>query len=155
MAKKKISTNNIADCVLYGVIGLLLIILRASALEILMTIVGALLIVRGVLDVVNSKDLVRGVIEIAIGVVIIVCGWLIADVVLLVLGVLLTIKSAMEIAKNYKKGFKANLENIVTLVIGVLLIVAKWALMDAMCVIAGVIFLINAVLALLGKNLSK
>ena len=157
MAKKKtsISTNNIVNCAVYGVIGLLLIILKAGSLGILMTVVGVLLIGLGVLDALKGKDIVKGAVEIVCGLAIIVCGWLIADLVLLILGIVLAIKSAMELAKNYKKGFKANLEPIVTLVIGILLIVAKWALMDTMCVIAGVIFLINAVLALFGKKLSK
>ena len=62
MAKKKtsISTNNIVNCAVYGVIGLLLIILKAGSLGILMTVVGVLLIGLGVLDALKGKDIVKG-----------------------------------------------------------------------------------------------
>ena len=157
MAKKKVSfsTNNVVNAIIYGVIGLLLIILKAGSLNILMTAIGVLFIALGVMDIVKAKDLTKGIIECALGVVVIVCGWLIADIVLLILGIVLIVKSVMEIAKTYKKGFKANLPSIVTLVIGIVLVVAKWALMDVMCVIAGVIFLVDAILMLMGKELLK
>lgn len=157
MAKTKmdLSTNNILTCLFYAVIGLLLIILQGGSLGILMTIIGVLLIVLGIVDIINNKDLTKGLIELGIGIAIIVCGWLIADIVLLVFGVLLIVMGAMDLFKNFGKGFAALLSPIVTIVIGILLVVAKWALMDVMCIIAGVIFLINAVLVLFGKKLTK
>lgn len=158
MAKKQkfsLSLNNVLTCAVYAVIGLLLVILQGGSLGILMTVVGALLVVLGIVDIVKEKDTVKGIIEAVLGVAIIVCGWLIADIVLLVLGIVLIIKGIMEIIKNYKKGFVANLSAIVTIVAGILLVVAKWALMDIMCIIAGAIFLVNAVLALFGKSFIK
>lgn len=154
-AKSSISLNAILTSVLYAVVGLLLIILKGGSLGILMTIVGVLLIALGVIDVVKNKQTVKGIIEAVIGVAIIVCGWVVADIVLLVLGVVLIVKGALELFKNFKNGFGAMLSPIITIVIGILLVVAKWALMDVLCIIAGVIFLINAVLVLLGKKLIK
>lgn len=155
MAKNKLSfsSNDLVNAIVYGVIGLLLIILKAGALGILMTAVGVLFIALGVMDIVKTKDITKGIIELVCGIAIIVCGWLIAGIVLLVLGAVLVVKSVMELAKTYKLGFKANLPSILTLVVGILLIVAKWALMDLMCIIAGVIFLADAVLMLLGKKI--
>lgn len=157
MAKKRkkasISNNNILNCVVYAVIGILLLVLKAGSLGILMTAVGALLIVMGLMDILNEKDFTKGAIEMALGLAIIICGWVIADIVLLIFGIVLIVKGALELFKNLKKGFVANLSSIVLIVIGVLLVVAKWAFMDVMCTIAGVIFLINAVLALFGKKL--
>ncbi len=161
MAKKKtkskssISLNAILTSVLYAVIGLLLIILKGGSLGILMTVVGVLLIVLGVVDIVKNKDTLKGIIEAVIGIAIIVCGWVVADIVLLVLGIVLIVKGVMELFKNFKNGFGAMLSPIITIVIGVLLVIAKWALMDVLCIVAGVIFLINAVLVLLGKKLIK
>ena len=157
MAKTKmdLSTNNILTCAFYAIIGLLLIILQGGSLGILMTIIGVLLIVMGVVEIINNKNLTKGLIELAIGIAIIVCGWLIADIVLLVFGVLLIVMGAMELFNNYKKGFEALISPIITIIVGILLVVAKWALMDVMCIIAGVIFLINAVLVLFGKKLTK
>ena len=151
--KKKISfSNNILNCIVYAAIGILLIVLKAGSLGILMTAVGALLIFLGLLDIFNQKDLAKGIIELVLGAGIIICGWLVADIVLLVLGIVLIVKGAMELFKNFKKGIVANLSSIVLVVIGVLLVVAKWALMDVMCIVAGVVFLINAALILLGKK---
>lgn len=154
-SKTKISTNNILTCAIYAVIGLLLIILRGGSLNILMTVVGALLIVMGIVDLVKNKDTVKGLIEAVIGVAIIVCGWLVVDIVLLVFGILLILKGVVEVIRNYKSGFKAVLSPIVTIIIGVLLVIAKWTLLDVICIIAGVVFLVNAVLVLFGKKLVK
>jgi len=120
-----------------------------------MTIVGALFIVLGVIDIVQNKDVKKGVIELVIGVAIIVCGWLIADIVLLVFGVLLIVKGVMDLIPVVKSDFSSMISPIVTIIIGVLLVVAKWALMDVLCIVAGVIFIINAVLILLGKAPNK
>lgn len=157
MANKKLdlSMSNIMACAFYGIIGLLLVMLQSGSLGILMTIVGALFIVLGVIDIVQNKDVKKGVIELVIGVAIIVCGWLIADIVLLVFGVLLIAKGVMDLIPVVKSDFSSMLSPIVTIVIGVLLVVAKWALMDVLCIVAGVIFIINAVLILLGKAPNK
>lgn len=154
MAKKKLtfSANNIVNAIVYGVIGLLLIILKGGSLGILMTVVGALLCVMGVMDIAKGKDAIKGIVELICGVAIIVLGWLVADIVLLVFGIVLIVRSAMELIKNYKNGFAANLSSIVSLVIGILLVVAKWALMDVLCIVAGVIFLVDAVLMFVGKK---
>ena len=153
--KMDLSTNNIITCAVYAIIGLLLVILQGGSLGILMTVVGVLLIVLGVVDIVKNKDFTKGLIEAIIGVAIIVCGWLIADIVLLILGVLLIVMGVLDLIKNIKGGLMAMLSPIITIVIGVLLVIAKWALLDVFCIIAGVIFLINAVLVLFGKSIVK
>lgn len=153
--KLNLSANNIAMSVIYAVIGLLLVILKGGSLGVLMTVVGVLLIAVGMLDIIQTKDVTKGIIELAIGVIIIVCGWLIADIVLLIFGILLIVKGVIDVINNYKNGFTALIAPIVTVVLGILLVVAKWVLMDVFCIIAGIIFIINAVLILFGKNLVK
>ncbi len=163
MAKKKkttlkLSMNNIVTCVVYAIIGILLLVFQSGLLNVVMTVVGVLLIVLGILDILDKKDTVKGIVEIALGVVIIVCGWLVAEIVLLVLGIVLIVKSALEIVNNYKAGIRGLISPIVTAVIGVILVIAPWVawtLMDILCIVAGVIFLVDAVLALFGKSLSK
>ena len=150
--KLNLSTNNLIMCAVYAIIGLLLIILQGGSLGILFTIIGVLFILLGVVDIVNNKDTTKGVIEIAVGAIVLLCGWLIAEIVLLILGVVLIVYGIMEISKNYKSGFMAILSPIITIIIGVLLVIAKWALLDVFCIIAGVIFLINAVLVLFDKG---
>ena len=158
MAKKNLkmdlSPSNLVACLVYAVIGILLIALKGGSLSYLMTAVGALLIILGVVDIINGKDLIKGIVEIAIGVAVIALGWLLVDIVLLVFGVLLIVKGVLELIKIYKKGFMAMLPSLVTIVIGILLVVSKWALLDVICIIAGIVFIVNAVLTLFGKKLA-
>ena len=149
-----LSLNTLVTCALYAVIGVLLLILRGGSLEILMTVAGVFLIVLGIIDIVKNKNLVKGLIEALIGVAIILCGWLIADIVLLVFGIILIVKGGMDLYATRKQGFMSMLPAIVVIAIGVLLVIAKWALLDVMCIIAGVVFIINAVLVLFGKKLA-
>lgn len=156
MAKSKLSLSmtNILNCVLYAVIGILLLIFKADSLDILFTIVGILFIALGVYDVI-MKSLIRGVIEAVIGIVILVCGWTIAEWVLLIFGILLIVKGALDLIQNLHRGLIAWVMPIVTIVLGVLLVVSKFQALDIIFIIAGIIFLVNAVLALFGTSLSK
>ena len=158
MAKKKakldLSSQNIITCAVYAIIGVLLLVLKAGSLGILMTVAGVLLIVLGVVDILG-KDLVKGLIQAGIGVAIIACGWTIAEWVLLIFGVLLIIKGVLDLFKVFKNGLMAILPAIVTIIIGALLVVSKFALLDLICIIVGVVFIINAVLMLFGKKLGK
>ena len=154
-AKLKLTTSNILTCVVYAVIGALLCIFKGGSLNILMTIVGALLFVLGIIDLVKNKQTGKGIIEAVLGVAIIICGWLVTGLVLLILGGVLIVKGVMEIIKNHKAGFVANLSSIMVVIIGVLLVISKWVLLDVMCIIAGVLFIVNGVLALFGKTLIK
>ena len=99
--KLDLSLENILNCAVYAIIGLLLVILQGGSLGILMTVVGALMIVLGVVDIIKNNDMTKGIIEAVVGVLIIVCGWLIADIVLLIFGIALIIKGVMEIVKCY------------------------------------------------------
>ena len=152
MKKLNLNKNNLINCAIYAVIGLLLIIFKSSSLGILMTLIGVLLIATGILDVVNNQDKTKGIVEIVIGLVIIICGWMIANIVLLIFGILLIIKGAIECYQKYKLGINAILPAIVNIVIGVILVIARWTLIDVFCVIAGVIFIIDAILMLLNKE---
>ena len=156
MAKLKLdlSPQNLITAGLYAVVGIMLVILKAGSIEILMTVIGALFIILGVVDAVNKKNTTKAILEIAIGVAIIVCGWLIADIVLLVFGVFLILRGVIDVWKNRKEDLPLLLSPIACIIIGALLVIAKWAFMDIMCLIAGIIFIANAVLVLLGKKLA-
>ena len=154
--KLDLSTHTLLSCLFFAVVGILLLVLRAGSLEILMTVAGVLLIILGIVDVFKDKDYLEGIIQIGIGVAIIVLGWLLVEILLLILGIVLVIKGVLDIVKNYKNGFLAILPALITIVVGIILIVTKWAwtIIDILCIIAGIIFLINAVLTLFGKKIS-
>lgn len=155
--KLDLSLSNLFTCALYAIIGLMLIVMQGGSLGVVMTVVGVLFIVLGIIDIAKSKDLVKGLIEIVIGVVIITCGWLLVNLILLIFGILLIVKGILDISKTYKKGFMALLPAIITLVLGILLAFTNFAgnLINIICLIVGIIFVINAVLTLFGKKLGK
>ena len=154
--KLDLSAHNLLSCLFFAVVGILLLALRAGSLEILMTVAGVLLIILGIVDVFKDKDYLEGIVQIGIGVAIIVLGWLLVEILLLILGIVLVIKGVLDVVKNYKNGFLAILPALITIVVGIILIVTKWAwtIIDILCIIAGIIFLINAVLTLFGKKIS-
>ena len=149
---KNAKLNTLLTAGLYAVIGILLIILKGGSLNILMTIVGALFIVMGVIDIFKGGDFLEGFIKIVIGGAIIAFGWALTEFVLLIFGILLIIKGVLDLLKLRGKGLKAMLPAIAITVIGILLVISKWALLDIICIIAGIVFIVNAVLILLGKK---
>ena len=154
MAKKKLNDQAIINAIALIVLGILFCIFRAGMINALLTIVGVVLIGLGVYDIVK-KNYIPAVIEIILGIAVIVCGWTILDIALLVLGIGLVIYSVYQIvmiAKDFKKkGWMALIKPIITLIIGVFLIVAKWFLVDWVFIVIGVIFIINGIMALLQK----
>ena len=154
MAKKKLNDQAIINAIALIVLGILFCIFRAGMINVLLTIVGVVLIGLGIYDIVK-KNYIAAVIEIILGIAVIVCGWTILDIALLVLGIGLVIYSVYQIvmiAKDFKKkGWMALVKPIITLIIGVFLIVAKWLLVDWVFIVIGVIFIINGIMALLQK----
>ena len=154
MAKKKPNDQAIINAIALIVLGILFCIFRAGMINVLLTIVGVVLIGLGIYDIVK-KNYIAAVIEIILGIAVIVCGWTILDIALLVLGIGLVIYSVYQIvmiAKDFKKkGWMALVKPIITLIIGVFLIVAKWLLVDWVFIVIGVIFIINGIMALLQK----
>ena len=153
-SKKKSNTklNTYLTAGLYAVIGILLIVLRGKSLDILMTIVGALFVITGIVDLLKGGELLGSVIKIGIGAAIIIFGWTLTDLVLLIFGILLIVKGVLDLLGLRGKGIKDMLPAIVTIVIGIMLVVSKWALLDVICIIAGIVFIVNAVLVILGKK---
>ena len=160
MAKLRLNNDNIVTAVLYGVLGVLLCVLRMGMLNVLMTLVGILFLVVGIYDIVmylshRANNLPRGIIETLIGVVIIVCGWTITTWVLIVFGVLLAIKGVIDLV-HYVQAHRHDTPTLVGIIlliaVGIILCIAPFAIGDIICIIVGVLCLINAVLALYGKT---
>ena len=152
-AKLDLTSANLLTALAYAVVGVLLIMLKGSSIEILMTVFGALLIVAGLVDFFGNNDFFEGLIKIAIGVAIIVFGWALTQLVLFLLGALLIVKGVIDFLKMYKKGLSTCLPALATILVGVLLVCAKW--LDILFVVAGFIFIIDAILTLFGKRIVK
>ncbi len=150
MAKKK--SNNLLNAVLYILVGILLCVFKASVLNWAMTAVGAILIVYGILRCLRD-EIMGGVITAAVGVVIIWGGWSFVDLVLLILGVVLAVKGILDLVtySRYKNSM-AVLASILTVIVGVALAINKWALLDWLFIVLGVVLIVDGLLMALGKN---
>ena len=163
---EKIKTNQLISSILLIVIGVLFCALRAQFVSVLLTVVGVVLIILGVLDLI-AKNWVVGAIELAVGIIIIACGWTIVDITLLILGIVLVVYAVYAFASNASRLKTASkydkamiiLSPVVLLTIGILLIVAKWEMVDAVFIVLGVIALLEGIVLLLKafgkKNTAK
>ena len=140
MAKKKIHTpGDLYTSILYVIVGVLLVIFRNQMLGWAMTIAGIFFIVSGVLDVLK-KNYSGGAISLIVGIAIILFGWLMAGIVLLVLGILIAIKGGVALFEVLKKK-NADLLDIIfpaaTIVIGLVLAFGNG--LEILLIIAGVL----------------
>lgn len=142
-------TNNMVYALLYVIVGILFIVFKSGMLNWLMTIIGVVFIALGVYDIIKKK-ITNGIIEAAIGVVVIVGGWVFVEIVLIVFGALLIVKGATDLISLFKgsKNVVSIIVAILTIALGVLLIVSKWVALDWMFIVIGVVFIVEGAFSL-------
>ncbi len=153
MAKRKSkSGNNLINAILYILVGILFCVFRGGVIDWAMTAIGVVWIVTGILTILRG-GIVEGVISMAVGALVIMGGWLFVDLVLLIFGVIIAAKGIIELVKALPRGnINAVISAAVTTVVGLMLVVSKWALLDWLFIVIGVVLVIDGVLLLLGKK---
>ncbi len=143
-------TNNMVYALLYVIVGILFIVFKSGMLNWLMTIIGVVFIALGVYDIIKKK-ITNGIIEAAIGVVVIVGGWVFVEIVLIVFGALLIVKGVTDLISLFKgsKNVVSIIVAILTIALGVLLIVSKWVALDWMFIVIGIVFIVEGAFSLL------
>ena len=150
MAKKQ--SLSISSPLLYIILGALLVLFKDQMLGWAMTIAGIFFIVMGVLDVLK-KNLSSGLVNLFIGVAIIAAGWLIAGIVLLVLGLFIAFRGVMDllaVLKLKSKGLMKFLSPVLTIIIGLALAFGNGV--GIIITVVGVLLILDGVLALLGRK---
>lgn len=142
----------VGTAVAYIVIGVLFCIFRSGLLDVLLTVVGALFVIAGIIELILNKNLSSGLLNIAIGAIIILGGWLFLEIVLIVFGVLLILKGVKDIFEADGKGALALVSALLTVVVGVLLITSKWLMLDWFFIILGAFFMIAGLFRLFGNR---
>ncbi|MBQ8497854.1 MAG: DUF308 domain-containing protein [Clostridia bacterium] len=153
MAKK--SNSELFSSLLYIIIGVLLIVFRSQTLGWAMTIMGALFVLSGILDLVRT-NWAGGAVSLIIGIAILVLGWTATKIVLLVLGILIAIKGIIAVVSVLTKSRKNILEiifPIISIVIGLMLAFGNG--LDVLIVIAGVLLTADGILGLIGSLIKK
>ena len=153
MAKKtnKKQNTELFSSLLYIRIGVLLVVFRSQTLNWAMTIIGAFFVISGALDLIK-QNYAGGAVSLAIGIAILVLGWLAAQIVLLVLGILIAVKGFFALLAVLKKNKKNALQivyPVLSIVIGVMLAFGNG--LDIMIVIVGVLLAIDGVIGLMGS----
>ena len=144
-----IMTSSLTTGIAMIILGILFCALRAEFISILLTIVGVVLIILGALALVG-KNWTLGIIEIAVGIIIIACGWTIVDITLLILGIAIIAYAVYQMIVTIplvkRKGAKeivlALLNPAFMLILGVILVVAKWKMIDAIFIAIGALALV-------------
>ena len=149
MAKK--NNSELFASLLYILIGVLLVIFKSETIGWAMTIAGIFFIVSGALDLIK-QNWAGGAVSLIIGIAILVLGWVAAQIVLLVLGIMIAVKGIVALLNALKKKGANALEivfPILTVVIGVMLAFGNG--LDVMILIAGCLLAIDGVLGLIGS----
>ena len=146
--KKKIDST-LFTSILYIVVGILLAVFAGDMLKWAMLIAGILFLVSGALELLK-KNWVGGAISLAIGVAIILGGWLFLSIVLLVLGILIALKGVVALinAIKYNTTVLGLLFPILTIIAGVG--IAFGGLAGVVLIIAGIFLAVNGIIGLIG-----
>ena len=150
---KKISNKDsgLLASILYIVLGALLLIFRADAIGLAMTIAGIFFVIIGVLELVR-RNFFGGAVSLLIGILIIVLGWKIAEIVFLVLGILLAIKGIIALfdALKAKKGkILRVLFALLTVICGLVFVFAFGELVDILVIVGGIMILVDGIVGLI------
>ena len=145
--KKKINSN-LFSSILYLIIGVLLIAFPGDMISWAMTCAGIFFVISGVLEMLK-KNYAGGGVSMFIGIVILVLGWLVADIVLLVLGVLIAVKGIVALLEALKR----KKLNVIQIVYAALTIAAGAFLafgnsVGILVIIVGIILVVNGVVGI-------
>ena len=153
--RKKQVKSNLTNALLYILIGLLFCVFKAGMMNVLFSVVGALLIAKGVLDILE-KNVTSGVISAVAGVAVIVLGWELTGIALMVLGIIILIKAIQNILELMKRK-RTVLEfvgAILAAVIGFMLIFSGWKAVDLLFIVIGITLILDGGMTLV-KELKK
>ena len=145
---KKID-KNLFSAILYIIVGVLLIVFKSETLSWAMTIIGALFVISGVLDVIK-RNYIGGGTSLVIGIAILVLGWLATKIVLLVFGILIAVKGVFALLDVLKKKKLEVIEILfpaITIITGLMLAFGNG--LNILLVIAGALLAVNGVVGLL------
>lgn len=150
------TSEKVISAALTIVIGILCLILKAEVISIAMTILGAVLIVVGGMNLID-KLVPPGVVKIVVGVLIIVFGWTIVSAVLYILAALLLIYGILLLYTRIKANVKgarvidtilAYAAPVVCIVIALFLFFNQGGTVNWVFIVAGIFTIIEGVLML-------
>ena len=152
--KSKKVANALIYALVYILIGVLFLIFKAAVAVWCVIAIGVLLIVQGVLDMVNRR-LVQGILEAVIGVLAIVFAAAITKYAIIVLGVILLVWAVLRLFDNSRKTGLTLLYIVGAAVIGVLMIINAFAVLDWFFLVIGILLIVEGILCLIPASARK
>ena len=136
--------KRILNALLHIVVGALLVAFRDQIVNWILTAIGVVFIINGIIQVIN-KYTTAGIVYIAIGAAIIVLGWTLAKIALLVFGIMLILSALADYSKSKKD--KVDLTKLlVSLIAGGLIIVCGFKVFDWMFMVLGIVLILEGIL---------
>ena len=152
MAKKQIKLPaNMVTAVIYILIGVLFCAFKQAVVSWAMLIVGVLFLVKGIMDIVN-KNVTSGVIYTVIGALLIILRFTLQDLIVKVFGIILAVTGLVQLFNGGAKKLFPLLSCILSIVGGLLIVFFTGETLNIMFIVSGVIFIIDGVLAFMGKS---
>lgn len=144
----------IVTAIAYIAVGVCFCIFKAGILSWLMTVLGLLFIVQGIVRLKgNSQNQTEGIVSVVIGAVVLLGGWLFVKLAMLIFGVVIVIWSVMELTQqNGSQKNAAVLYNVLTLIAGVCLVISPWAMLDWLFILTGVLFILKGAFAFMNER---
>lgn len=158
-------TSQFISSIMTLVLGILFLILKGSVVGIGLTVLGVVLIATAIIELVR-KNVVSGIIKAVLGIAVLTIGWLLLDIALLVIGVVLIAYGALELIKRVVAIIKKQNGNllatilgfispVVSVVAGAFLITSSGDAINWAIIVAGVLLMIDGIIALVEALLSK
>ena len=140
---------NISSPLLYIVLGVVLAIWGGTALNVVLWIAGGLFIAMGVLDILK-KSYTSGVVNVLLGIAIVAVLLPLIDIALIVLGLFIAFRGAMDLIPLIKRGVKDIFKYVspaLTIIVGLALVFGNGV--EIIITIVGVLLVIDGVLGFL------
>ena len=148
--------GNLISSVLTILMGILFCVLKEGVIDIMMTVLGVLLIVGGVLALLTG-DSIYGIVLIILGVVVIVFGWAIKEVIFYIIAALLILVGIAQLIGFSKQNIKGvnpiitlfiYMVPVVRIVIGVLLFFNQHGTISWVMYVTGILLIVDGILGI-------
>lgn len=150
------TSNKLLSAVLTIALGILFIILKANVVSIAMTLLGAALIVSGIIDLVH-KQLAPGIVKAIIGVAVIVFGWTLMSIAIYIMAALLLAFGVVQLVQAIKEKQNNTMKKVLSFIEPVLMVVVACCLLFNQggtiawaFIVAGVVLIVEGIIALIG-----
>ena len=158
-------TSNLISAIMTLVLGILCLILKQGVVTVGLTVLGVVLIVTAVLELIR-QNIPSGVIKAVLGIAVIIVGYLLIDIALKVIGIVILVYGVLELVKRVVAVLKGQNGKLWTTILGFIypalcvigaffLIVSTGEAIGWAVIVAGVLFIVEGVIALVEALASK